>query len=223
MRNITLALDTTSSPLLLAFEYNGKIYSVKKAGIKQEELLFPSLKKLFTKAGVEMKDIKKVFFLRGPGRFTGIRISITLASMLRALNGADAASMTVFEFLNFQIARTAAYKKWLKANEGGVHAVVLHAFREEYFLQFFDGSAPMWLSKEDMLLKLKTYKAPLFISGFDKEKSSLTNLIHGFTLASDKNSKLSPKVLCEAAAQTNFEQNSLEPLYLKPARFETGK
>jgi len=223
MKNIVLALDTTSSPLLLAFESGGKVYSARKSGIKQEELLFPALKKLFAKAGVNINDVKKVFFLRGPGRFTGIRISITMASMLRSLAGAEAASMTVFEFLDFQIKRTRAFKKWFKENPSGVSAVVLHAFREEYFLQFFDGSAPLWLTKEEMLKKLREYAKPLYISGFDKEKSSLRTLLAGFTVANDKDCKINTKIFCAAAAEKNFEQNSLEPLYLKPARFELGK
>lgn len=214
-KNITLVVDSTTSPLLLAFEYKGRVYSAKKAGVKQEELLFPALNKILTKAGLTLSDVKKVFFLRGPGRFTGIRISITLAGMLRALNGAEACSMTVFEFLHYQAERRGKF--------GGIHAVVLHAFREEYFLQVFDGSAPVWLSKEELLARIKSYAGPLAISGFDKDRGSLKELLKGFNVLDDKYSIISPKFLCAAAAETRFAKDTLEPLYLKPARFELGR
>lgn len=212
-KNLTLALDTTSSPLFICVENEGKVYSIKRAGIKQEELLFPALNKVLSKADGTLTDVKKVFFLRGPGRFTGIRIGLTLTAALRALNGAEAASMTMFEYLDYQARRT-----FLK-DDPRTHAVVLHAFREEYFLQIFDGSAPLWLSKEELISKLKNYSAPLIISGFDKERTSLKPLLCGFDV-SDGSLKILPKVFCAAAKETAFKQDSLEPLYLKPARFE---
>ena len=138
-RKITLGLDS-SGPLLRVCAGDGeKIYSFHKAGIKQEQLLLPLLERTLQKAGAEMTDVKRIFFVRGPGRFTGIRISLTFASMLKYLNGAQVRSATVFEILQRQVLASRAYHVWKEAHPEGVVAVVLHAFRDEYFLQIFDG------------------------------------------------------------------------------------
>lgn len=221
---IILALDTTASPLTAVIKKDGKIYRASKKGIKQEELLFPVIKNLLKKADCEFKEIKKVFFIRGPGRFTGIRIGMTLASMMRSLNGAEAVSATMFEVMHDTAAQSKEFAAWKEENKNGVHAVVLHAFREEYFLQYFDGSEPVWLSKETLLENLAAYSSPLFITGFGDNGASLKKLLgNSYILGTDKLCKVNPAVLCDMAEKKTFEKNTLEPLYLKPARFETGK
>ncbi|WP_428898279.1 tRNA threonylcarbamoyl adenosine modification protein YeaZ [Parelusimicrobium proximum] len=231
-KQIILAVDSTGSPLTVAISVSERcgekavkperIFYASKKGVKQEELLFPLIKRVLAKAECEFKDISKVFFIRGPGRFTGIRIGLTLATMLRSLNNTEAASATVFEILHDEAARSREFKAWQKTHPRGVHAVVLHAFREEYFLQFFDGSAPMWMNKEDLFSALKAYGKELFITGFDSEKTSLSALLSGCTLGSDKLCKITPAALIRAAEKYKFEKGTLEPLYLKPARFERG-
>ncbi|WP_424244867.1 tRNA threonylcarbamoyl adenosine modification protein YeaZ [Elusimicrobium posterum] len=220
-----LALDTTSSPLLVAVQNGGVSAGVKRAGIKQEELLFPSIKKALDKKGAKFNKIDKVFYVRGPGRFTGIRIGLTVATMLRSLTGSEAVSATMFEVIYHKVQKSKEFKNWLKQNLSGKAAVVLHAFREEYFLQIFDGSAPQWFAKDDMLSFMAQYKEPLFVAGFDKERTSLKDFFAGlkYTLASDKLSKVDARTLIEIAQAKSFEADTLEPLYLKPARFELGK
>ncbi|MCL2888387.1 MAG: tRNA (adenosine(37)-N6)-threonylcarbamoyltransferase complex dimerization subunit type 1 TsaB [Elusimicrobia bacterium] len=222
---IILALDTTSSPLLAAVSRAGKTAGVKKSGIKQEEFLFPSIKKALAKTGADLKDVTKVFFIKGPGRFTGIRIGMTTATMLRSLNNAEAASATMFEVLRRGAEKSREYKTWLAKNPDGKIAVVLHAFREEYFLQIFGLTEPMWMTKEDLFKYLSGVKTPLFIIGFDRDRTPLNELFKNFnyTLGSQKFSRVTPALLIEIAKIKSFEPGTLEPLYLKPARFELGK
>ena len=220
---LTLGMDTSGSPLLLTVQKGGKIFSVRRKGVKQEKLLFPALEALLAKAGAQMEDIGRIFIIRGPGRFTGIRISLTFASMMQFLNKTQVRGATMFEVLRRQAADSRAFKAWQKENPQGALAVVLHAFREEYFLQIFDEAhkGPAWLSREELLSRLSNYGRPLFLAGSDKEGRPLAELTGpSYAFAEKKNCFVCPATLLEMAQEDVWSQNALEPLYLKPARFE---
>ena len=225
-KQVTLAMDTSSSPLLIVLEKDGKRFIARRKGIKQEKLLFPVLNGLLAKAGAELTDISRVFIIRGPGRFTGIRISLTFASMLKYLNKTEVRGATMFEALRFQAQQSRAFKTWKRHNPAGALAVVLHAFREEYFLQIFDQeqNGPAWLSREELLKRLAEYGRPLFVAGNDKDGAPLGALLgDGYTQAEAKICKLQTAQFLEMARQDGWEKDALEPLYLKPARFELIK
>lgn len=223
MQGCTLVMDTSSSPLLLALEKDGKIISAHRKGIKQEKLLFPVLRGLLAKAGADLKDISRIFIIRGPGRFTGIRIALTFASMMQFLNKCEVKGATLFDVIFRQVTASRAYKMWRKQHTAGAVAVVLHAFREEYFLQIFDDkhAGPQWLSREELLAQLAAYPAPLFVAGTDKEFAPLDGLVgSAYTLARYADCRVQPRTLVALAQEEQWAQNALEPLYLKPARFE---
>lgn len=223
VKNVTIGLDTSSSPLLAVVEKEGKICSSRRKGVKQERLLFPVLQKLLAKQQAQLSDVKKVVIVRGPGRFTGIRIALTFASMLKYLNGAQVYGVTMFEAVKEQVMASKTFKNWQAQNPSGVLAVVLHAFREEYFLQFFtpQEQAPQWLSCEELLERLSACKEPVFVAGADKEHTPLADLLGGrWPLADFKDCLVRPDTLAALAGRKELQQNALEPLYLKPARFE---
>lgn len=222
-KSVTLAMDTSGSPLLLALEKDGKIYAVRRKGVKQEKLLFPALHTLLAKAGVSLNELGRIFLIRGPGRFTGIRISLTFASMLKSLNQTEVRAATLFEAVRFQTVSSRSFKNWQRQNPAGALAVVLHAFREEYFLQIFDEqqAGPAWLSREELLARLAAYGRPLFVAGSDKDGHSLAGFLGNlYPLADSKSCKLQPARLLAMAQDAHWEKDALEPLYLKPARFE---
>ena len=223
MQPITLVMDTSNSPLLLAVEKDGKIFKLHRKGIKQEKLLFPALHKLLDKAGVSLPAVERVFIIRGPGRFTGIRISLTVASMLQMLSGAQVGGATVFEVLARQAQHSRLFQKWQKLHPQGVLAVVLHAFREEYFLQIFDPNSqgPQWLDKAALQNCLAAYSKPLFLVGTDRAGASLEELFgNKYPLAAAKDCVVRAETLCQLAQEGFGAAHALEPLYLKPARFE---
>ena len=130
---------------------------------------------------------------------------------------------TLFEVIYRQVQACRAYASWQQNHPSGVAAVVLHAFREEYFLQIFDEkkSAPMWLSREELLRTLAAYPYPLFVAGTDKEFAPLTNLLDGkYTLSPYDVCRVQAKTLARLAQEKKWTKSALEPLYLKPARFE---
>ena len=226
MSGCTLVMDTSSCPLLLAVEKGGKLYTAHRKGIKQEKLLFPLLRRLLARAKADLPEVSRIFIIRGPGRFTGIRIALTFASMMQMLNKTTVCGATLFEVLRAQVTASHAFKTWSKKNPSGALAVVLHAFREEYFLQIFDVAqeGPQWLSREELLAQLSAYAAPLFVVGTDKDFAPLHELLgNAYTIATDKNCRVQAKTLIALAQDDTWADNALEPLYLKPARFELEK
>ena len=223
MPGCTLVVDTSSSPLLLALEKDGRIFTARRKGIKQEKLLFPVLRKILAKAQADLKDISRIVIIRGPGRFTGIRIALTFASMMQLLNRCRVYGVTLFEVLKYQASASRAYRTWVKQHPNGELAVVLHAFREEYFLQIFDAarSGPQWLSREELLSTLTNTSVPLFVCGTDKNFAPLDGLLGNlFALAAYKDCRVRPQTLLALTQEGIGTQEPLEPLYLKPARFE---
>ena len=220
--NLTLMLDSSSAPLLAVLVSDGKIYSATKDGIKQEELLFPLLNKLYKKAGKNFKDTKNFFFIKGPGRFTGIRIGVTLASMLAEINGTNIASADIFNVLGPAVSEGADFKKWQAQNPKGKAVIILPAFREEYFACFIGSNTPKWLNIEDLNKELSAQKAPLFLAGWAGAKEPLKKYF-GKNYAYSKTNFLTPEILLAAAKKYLGKQSKedvLTPLYLKPARFE---
>ena len=225
-KKLILALDSSGPQFMAGISDGEKTYSLRRTGIKQEQFFLPVIERLLAKVGAQLSDITQVCFVRGPGRFTGLRISLTFASMMQMLNGAQASSATLFELIYKQVATSPAFMKWKQNCPLGAVAVVLHAFREEYFLQFFDGkaTAPQWLSKEQLLEQLAGYRAPLFIAGTDKDGQSLAKLLAGkYRLAPLADSRVRVQTILDLAKNPIYQKNALEPLYLKPARFELGQ
>ncbi|MBO7605957.1 MAG: tRNA (adenosine(37)-N6)-threonylcarbamoyltransferase complex dimerization subunit type 1 TsaB [Elusimicrobiaceae bacterium] len=220
--DLTLMLDSSSVPLLAALVSEGKIYTASKEGIKQEELLFPLLKKLYKKARKDFKDTKNFFFIKGPGRFTGIRIGVTLASVLAEINGTNIASADIFNVLGPAVLESADFTKWHALNPSGKVVIILPAFREEYFVSFTRENSPKWLSVEDLNKELSAQKVPLFLAGWAGAKEGLKKYF-GKNYAYSKTNFLTPEILLAAAKKYLGKQTKeevLTPLYLKPARFE---
>lgn len=219
---LTLMLDSSTAPLLAVLVSDGKIYSATKDGIKQEELLFPLLKKLYKKAGKKFKDTKNFFFIKGPGRFTGIRIGVTLASVLAEINGTNIASADIFNVLGPAVSESEDFKNWKIKNPKGKAIIILPAFREEYFASFIGENNPKWLNIEDLNKELSAQKAPLFLAGWAGAKESLKKYF-GKDYTYSKVNFLTPEILLTAAKKylgTQSKEEVLTPLYLKPARFE---
>ena len=218
MKNLTLLLDSSSVPLTCAISDGKKLYCASKQGIKQENYLFPLLKKLLKKFKAELKDIDSCLFVKGPGRFTGIRIGITLASMLKEFAGVKVASLSVFDILKYQVQNAKEYKK-----EYGNIMVILPAFRKEYFLSFKDKE--IWTTEEEISALLKKQKTPIFICGWGSEGQSLNKIFacKKAVFAPGKLNKISFEALAKLAPKYCGKQKLTDvftPLYLKPARFE---
>ena len=72
--------------------------------------------------------------------------------------------------------------------------------------------------------KLASRSEPLYCAGTDKDGTSLVDLLGDkYRIAPMADSKVRPVTLMEMAQNPIYEENALEPLYLKPARFELNR
>lgn len=222
-QGVRVGIDTSGSPLLIAVQKEDKQVVVRRKGVKQERLLFPALSAALKKVGASLQEVTHISLVRGPGRFTGIRISLTFASMMQYLNHVQVSGATVFEMVRLQVEKSTGFKRFKKQHPTGALAVVLHAFRDEYFLQIYDGphSVPAWLSREELLSRLAAYAQPVFIAGADKDGNDLTALLgQTYPLANAREGRVRPETLLKLTQLPGYQAQALEPLYLKPARFE---
>ena len=225
-KTISIGLCTSGSRLIVAVEADGKIKSCCRKLFSQETALFPAVKKLLP-IGKKISDIGEVCALKGPGRFTGIRIGLTVAGTLNALSGAAVRTATVFEVLAFQASCSAAFARSFPS--GGKTAVLMNAFREEYFCAVYNiaspgalpelTDAPVWLQRPDMEKKLSGIKEPFFCIADEKEKPEIYSLLPKQAVRAPKKiSCILPEYLISAPRR--FGSSDLKPLYLKPAKFE---
>ena len=96
---VTLGIDTSGGMLLITAQKDGKRVVRRRKGIQQERMLFPAVQSALDAVGGRLQDVTKICLVRGPGRFTGIRIALTFASMLQALNQTQVYGITLFELL----------------------------------------------------------------------------------------------------------------------------
>ncbi len=80
----TLLLDSSNTSLSVGFESEGKLigYSSFEAWQVQSEYMVPEIDKLMNKLGLTRRDISGVVTAIGPGSYTGVRISLTIAKIV---------------------------------------------------------------------------------------------------------------------------------------------
>lgn len=83
MKNNILALDASTEALSLALQYEGKLYHHFEVCPQQHsQKILPLVDKLLGEAGVKLQQLDAIAFGRGPGSFTGVRISVAIAQGL---------------------------------------------------------------------------------------------------------------------------------------------
>lgn len=224
MEKVKLGLCTSGSRLKIAVAAGGKIFQAQKKIFNQEQALFGLAKRELAKAGTDLGSVDVVCAVRGPGRFTGIRISLTLAGALKAMAGAEVYTATLFEVLALQAFDTKDFKRTGLSRI----AVLLHAFKDEYFCQFFAAGPklkllrpegePLWLKSEE-LRTLLAAETGYYAIGDSEEDPAVYGLLPAAAARAPKAvSKVVPAYIIKAAMAGG--NKTLKPLYLKPAKYE---
>jgi tRNA threonylcarbamoyl adenosine modification protein YeaZ len=77
-----LAVDATGDVLTVALVRDNRLFKARRSGRDSDEALLPAVDAVMKKAGVSWKDLDAVAVASGPGRFTGIRVGMSFATML---------------------------------------------------------------------------------------------------------------------------------------------
>jgi len=224
-----LGLCTSGSRLKVAVSAGGRFFQAQQKVFNQERVLFSLVKRELKKAGTDLRGVNTVCSARGPGRFTGIRISLTLAGALKALAGARVYTATLFEILALQAFESAHFRAWAGRSGGTRLAVLLHAFKDEYFCQVFSAGAqkpprqegePVWLKAEEMKKLLDGLEGPCYVIADSQEAADIYSLApESAAKAPAVLSKIIPAYIIKASLA--YKNQTLKPLYLKPAKYET--
>jgi tRNA A37 threonylcarbamoyladenosine modification protein TsaB len=226
-KEMILGVCSTGSRLKLAVFDGKKLCCAQRRAFNQEKPLFPMINRLLKGAGLGAVGI--FCAVRGPGRFTGVRIGLTLGRVLEALAGAKIYSATLFEIMALQAFENAAFKSWAERRRNPRIAVLMRAFKDEYFCQIFDAGAglkcpvaafePQWLKAPEMKEYLSAFGPELFVIGDAEEDPSVYNLAPAYCVKAGPGiSKIIPVYLIKTALV--LKNRNASPLYLKPARYE---
>ncbi|AGM25275.1 tRNA (adenosine(37)-N6)-threonylcarbamoyltransferase complex dimerization subunit type 1 TsaB [Spiroplasma chrysopicola] len=84
----SLFIDTTGKYLTLILESNNIVlgHYHLDGERKHTELTVPTIKKLLDEQHLKLKDLTALYLTMGPGSYTGIRVPITIAKILKTIN-----------------------------------------------------------------------------------------------------------------------------------------
>ena len=126
-----LILDFTQS-FRLALIHNGKLVN-KELKIKKNisEILIIEIDKFLKKSHTNIKKIKSIYIITGPGSFTGIRSALTFAKALKLTTNLNVFGLSKFELINSRMGLSKIRK---------TKCIILHFRNNEFFIQSFKGN-----------------------------------------------------------------------------------
>lgn len=224
---ITAGICTSGSTIKTALFAAGKFDSLSKRELNQEKFLLPMLEGLLKKRKAALKDLSALCVITGPGRFTGLRISLTFAAALKTLTGMKVYSSTLFEILAMQACSSRGFRAWAAGRKNPRLAAVVHAFKDEYFCQAFSAARgafkaveePRWLKNTELASYFNSLGREVYVIADAEEKPDIYGLVPpGIEKAPAAVSKIEPEFIIRTGLA--LKNTGLKPLYLKPAKYE---
>lgn len=181
------------------------------------ERLMPMIEEVMAEACLSFDALDRITLTRGPGTFTGTRISVAAA---RALGFATRAKFVAISSLELM-----ARNPLLPSGPGAVFAIATDARRDEVYLQLFSRftlrpiDPPAVVALEDVAGALKTplnTPGPIEIAGSGAEKAAAAARRAGCDAIA-----ICPNLLPDAidilfASSEMAIEDSVSPLYLRP-------
>lgn len=158
---ITLALETTGRLGSVAIGVEEKLSDEKtfSAPLRHNAELFVAINELLEKIGKTANQINQVHISIGPGSFTGIRISVTVAKMMALAVQSKIVAVNTSDAMTLNIEDQSIHKI----------ATVIDAKRNQFFIAAFERKNNLW----EKLLPDCMMTAEQFKEKFDGEPISL--------------------------------------------------
>ena len=98
----SLGINTASSHTTLILLRDSEIIAAEywKSANDEAEKLMPTIQNMLSEISYE--EIKRIYVVKGPGSFTGLRVGVTVANTLAYLTGAELHAFSTFEYWQAQ-------------------------------------------------------------------------------------------------------------------------
>jgi len=190
-KSMILALETSGRAGSVALGRGDEIISEKffSAPMRHNAELFETITELLTKSDSKPSEIAEIYISIGPGSFTGIRISVTLAKMMALSKNVKIAAVRTTEAL----AENA--QSFVSEQKLGTRriATIIDAKRSYFFTALFEKNGDEWVKTIDDTL----IKASDFVERFAGSDDPLWLLGEGLLYYRDKFAAEGIKVMDE--------------------------
>lgn len=196
-----LAFDTTGDRLSLALDDGKKVRRrLERVGRDQDEMFPGAADRLLKSAGLELSDIDAFVAASGPGRFTGIRVGLTYATVLAKTLGKKAAGVSWLEAC-----------AWKAPASARLVVAVVPGWKGESFFQVFrrgeDGPRP---------IQPPGWAAPERLAQAVRESAGGEEAL----VLEDKTLSAVDLLAPARARLASGRLEELAPLYIKPPHYE---
>lgn len=159
-----LAIDTSTERATVALSVNGDIRSEEQGHLRQHaQFLLPMIERLLASAQLHLNQLDGIVFGRGPGSFTGLRIT---CSVVKAL--AYAHDLPLFPVSTLAAIAHAAYQTEIPAE---VHVLaMLDARMHEVYWGYYARDAAVADEKVSPVADITVPKVPLILAGVGFEQ-----------------------------------------------------
>ena len=226
---LTLGINTSTNRAAVALICDGKLVAEKSWVSERDEAekLLPAmavvLKKgrALKKSPAGWKDISDVFVVAGPGPFTGLRIGVTIANVLRWSTSAKIRSVDVFEYLAARVPKSMSKGSAVLVKGGGeFFAVRSGTMKKEKLVRLNELSEVLRKAGVKRLVaEMKTADVTLLKKYFSREKLDVR-------FVDEKSLKSFGETLVELLKKSSSRQSSkrlVQPLYLQKPTITQSK
>ncbi len=177
---LILALETSGRAGSVALGRGANIFSEKffSAPMRHNAELFETIVELLAKSDSNPPDINEIYISIGPGSFTGIRISVTMAKMMALSQKTRIVGVKTTDALA-ENAKTCEIEQNLPINR---IATIIDAKRNHFFTAVFEKTGDQWAKTMDDTLM----KAAEFVERFAGADEPLWLLGEGLLYYKDK-------------------------------------
>lgn len=121
-----LFIDTHDSLITIGLKNGDKLYIKQKESESSHSIFtVPMIEEIFNENNLEIKDLKSIIVVNGPGSFTGIRIGLSIAK-------------TMAYALNIKINTISSLKAYLISSEIKENKIAIIEDNKGYYICVFD-------------------------------------------------------------------------------------